>query len=68
MVCVYVQRDDKEHNWIVWERWSEKEKWCLSKLTRTKPRVDIIEECDRSKLISGKTKDGVDVHFRSSLF
>ena len=40
------------------EHWSEKEQWCLSKLTLSaKLPVDIIEVCDRSKVISGKTKD-----------
>ena len=39
------------------EHWSKKELWCLSNLTRTEPSVDILEVCDRSKMISGKTKD-----------
>ena len=40
------------------EHWSEKEQWCLSNLTLSaKLPVDIIEVCDRSKVISGKTKD-----------
>ena len=40
------------------EHWSEKEQWCLSNLTLSaKLPIDIIEVCDRSKVISGKTKD-----------
>ena len=40
------------------EHWSEKEQWCLSNLPLSaKLPVDIIEVCDRSKVISGKTKD-----------
>ena len=40
------------------EHWSEKEKWCLSNLTLSaKLPIDIIEVCNRSKVIAGKTKD-----------
>ena len=40
------------------EHWSKKEQWCLSNLTLSaKLPVDIIEVCDRSKVIRGKSKD-----------
>ena len=39
------------------EHWSEKEQWCLSNLTLSaKLPVDVIEVCDRSKVIGGKNK------------
>ena len=41
------------------EHWSEKERWCLGNLTLgSKLPLDVIEICDRSKIISktGKTK------------
>ena len=40
------------------EHWPEKEQWCFSNLTLSaRFSVDIIEVYDRSKVISGKTKD-----------
>ena len=40
------------------QHWSEKEEWCLSNLTlNAKLLVDIIKVCNRSKVMSGKTKD-----------
>ena len=42
----------------LWNTGQKKEQWCLSNLTLSaKLPVDIIEVCDRSKVISGKTKD-----------
>ena len=42
----------------LWNTGQKKEKWCFSNLTLSaKLPIDIIEVCDRSKVISGKTKD-----------